>query len=77
MGLEWVRGKSGFPDRGGRITIESVNALKEDPLKMLRLFQVAQYEKFDIHPRAMRMISQNLKLIERDFRKTSQQIAYF
>ncbi len=50
--------------RGGRICFKSEQALADNPVDILRLFQVAQQQMLDIHPRALRLITRNLGLID-------------
>ena len=53
----------GFPIEGSRISIKSVSVFEKDPVKMIEIFAVAQKYGLDIHPRALRVIRQNLRLI--------------
>ncbi|MDA5194674.1 [protein-PII] uridylyltransferase [Govanella unica] len=56
---------AGFAVDGERITFSPKQDLHKDPALMLRLFRVAQKNTLDIHPKAMRIIRQNLALIDR------------
>jgi len=58
-----------FPVEGSRISLDHVKQLKENPVNMLRIFQVAQKHSLDIHPKALRLIRQNLALITRSVKK--------
>jgi len=58
----------GFAIDGGRLTLGGAKELKTEPAKMLQLFHVAQHHELDVHPKAMRLVSQNLKLINADLR---------
>ena len=62
----------GFRLEGGRLTLASGKELKADPIKMLQLFHVAQHHELDIHPKALRLVSQNLKLITAEFREDAE-----
>ncbi|MCC3862363.1 [protein-PII] uridylyltransferase [Pseudemcibacter aquimaris] len=53
----------GFPLVGSRISVKNAKELEDDPVKMIEIFHVAQKYELDIHPRALRMIRQNLKFI--------------
>ena len=53
----------GFPIEGSRLSIKKTSELEKDPVKMIEIFHVAQRYELDIHPRALRMIRQNLKFI--------------
>ncbi|MCP5382528.1 MAG: [protein-PII] uridylyltransferase [Kordiimonadaceae bacterium] len=54
----------GFPIEGSRLSFKNVEVIVEDPVKMIEIFHVAQKYALDIHPRALRMMWQNLKLIK-------------
>ncbi|MFN3230778.1 MAG: [protein-PII] uridylyltransferase [Alphaproteobacteria bacterium] len=56
----------GFLVEGDRIAFKSADDLKQDPIAILRLFQVAQARGLGIHPEALRLITRNLKRIDRD-----------
>ena len=62
----------GFPVEGDRVTVKDGEDFKKEPVKLLRLFQVAQAHDLDIHPRALRWVTQNLKLIDRKLREDPQ-----
>ena len=54
----------GFPLEGGRLTVTDSGAFRDDPVSMIRLFHAAQANDLDIHPRALRMITRNLRLVD-------------
>ena len=58
----------GFVVDGGRLDVEAETAFRDDPITFLRLFQVAQKHDLDIHPHALRLITQSLKLIDGQLR---------
>ena len=69
--LRWGGGRRGiapFILDGGRLTIPSQDFFKEDPVTLLRLFHVAQEHGLDIHPRALRSVTQSLRLINAELR---------
>ena len=55
----------GFEADGDWLNVKSEREFKDDPVKMLRLFRVAQMHGLDIHPNALRLVRQNLALIDR------------
>ena len=67
----------GFPLTGGRISIKNKKDLKDDPVKMIKIFNVAQKFGLDIHPNALRIIRQNLKLIKGRTRNNEKANALF
>ncbi len=58
----------GFLVDGGRLNVQTDEDFKEDPLKILGLFHLAQQKDLDVHPNALRLIRQNLKLINKKLR---------
>lgn len=62
----------GFVDDHGRIMVENNKAFKEDSLKLLRIFYEAQKHDLDIHPEALRLITRDLKLINRELRDNAE-----
>ena len=48
---------------GDRLTIVKESDLKDDPVRMLEIFAVADNKGLDIHPTALRLIQKNLRLI--------------
>ncbi|HYZ39245.1 MAG TPA: [protein-PII] uridylyltransferase, partial [Stellaceae bacterium] len=73
--LSWIRwgsgrrGLGGFVVDGQRLTIPSDDFFKHDPVALLRLFHVTQQHELDIHPRALRAVSQSLRLINPQLRE--------
>ena len=59
----------GFQVDRGRITVDSEDAFRMEPLKLLRIFAEAQEHDLDIHPQALRFISNSLNLIGHEFRQ--------
>jgi len=55
----------GFKVDSGRLTFEHPKVFKEDPVNLLRLFYEAEKYDLDIHPEALRLVSRNLKLIDK------------
>ncbi|HYN39282.1 MAG TPA: [protein-PII] uridylyltransferase, partial [Rhodospirillales bacterium] len=49
---------------GDRLTLDSADALHWDPVLLLRLFHEAQRLGLDIHPQALRLVQQNLRLVD-------------
>lgn len=55
----------GFGLERDRLTVESGEIFAENPVEMLRIFRVAQKHELDIHPQALRWITQNLKRVNK------------
>ncbi len=53
----------GFVVEGGRISVGSDDAFRTDPLKLIRIFHVAQDNGLDLHPRALELITRDLHLV--------------
>jgi [protein-PII] uridylyltransferase len=54
----------GFKIDGGRLALANDHAFHDDPVNLIRLFHVAQGNRLDIHPQALRRATQSLKLID-------------
>ena len=73
--LSWLRwGEKrrrleGFGLDGDRLTIPSEDLFKKDPVALIRLFHVAQEHDLDIHPRALRAVTQSLRLVDARLRE--------
>ena len=62
------RNVNGFIVDGNRLTLKSDESLKKQPLKLLTLFAEAQRHDLDIHPNALREVTQSLGLIKKAMR---------
>lgn len=60
--------KDGFIVEGNRLSIGQKEAFLADPVNLIRLFWEADRTGFDIHPTALRLVTQNLKLIDAKLR---------
>ena len=56
---------AGFRLDGERLAVASPDAFANDPVAILRLFYVAQENGLDIHPATLRLITQNIRLVDR------------
>lgn len=54
----------GFELRNDRLTVESLDVFRKDPIKILRLFLVANQNGVGIHPETLRWVTQSLKHID-------------
>src|SRR5205807_9158255 len=50
---------------GERLARGTPDAFQKDPVAILRLFHVAQENGLDIHPATLRLITQNIRLLDR------------
>jgi [protein-PII] uridylyltransferase len=55
----------GFRLDGERLAAATSDAFEKDPVAILRLFHVAQENGLDIHPATLRLITQNIRLVDR------------
>ena len=55
----------GFKLDGERLAVASPDAFTKDPVAILRLFHVAQENDLDIHPASLRLITQNIRLVDK------------
>ncbi len=58
----------GFQTDRDRLTVADEDQFATDPIAMIRLFYVAHNEGLDIHPHALRLVTQNLKRIDKNLR---------
>ncbi len=58
----------GMVIQGGRIGPLAPDAFEREPIAMLRMFHLAQERDLDIHPNALRAVTQNLKRIGPELR---------
>ncbi|MEM9683434.1 MAG: [protein-PII] uridylyltransferase, partial [Pseudomonadota bacterium] len=64
-----TRDIDGFIAEGERLNVPADDHFERHPVDLLRLFQVAQENKLDIHPAALRQVTQNLKHIDHDLQR--------
>lgn len=62
------RSVEGFIVDSGRLDVASEDQFRNDPVALIRLFHVAQKDGLDIHPHALRLITQSLRLIDAELR---------
>ncbi|HYM32492.1 MAG TPA: [protein-PII] uridylyltransferase [Candidatus Cybelea sp.] len=62
------RSVEGFVLEGQRLGVADEKVFLREPVKMLRLFHLAQERDLDIHPRALQFVRRNLKLIDASLR---------
>lgn len=58
----WKLGK--FTLDGERISLKNAKAFEQQPILMLELFRLGQQHGLDIHPRALQLVTRNLKRID-------------
>ena len=66
--LRRSRDLMGFQVDRDRLTVADENQFADDPVALIRLFYVAHNEGLDIHPHALRLVTQNLKRIDKTLR---------
>ncbi|MEO3427762.1 [protein-PII] uridylyltransferase [Pelagibius sp. CAU 1746] len=67
----------GFGLEGDRLTVSDPEVFSENPVEMLRIFQVAQKHDLDIHPETLRGITRKLKHIDKNLRADPKANAIF
>jgi [protein-PII] uridylyltransferase len=55
----------GFRIDGERLSASAPDMFEKDPVAILRLFHVAQENDLDVHPATLRLITQNIRLVDR------------
>ncbi|MEM7190082.1 MAG: [protein-PII] uridylyltransferase [Pseudomonadota bacterium] len=66
-----------FAVEGGRLTVRADTVFRDDPLNILRLFHDAARMDAKIHPAAMRLVTQNLDVIDDELRANPAATALF
>ena len=66
-----------FELHGDKVTVTNPKAFRENPLNIMRLFEVAQRHLKGIHPDTMLMVNRDLRLVNRDFRNNPEVAALF
>jgi [protein-PII] uridylyltransferase len=67
----------GFMLDAGRLTIPSENFFRQDPVRLLQLFQLVDAHGLEIHPQAMRQAGRDVSLITADVRSDERANAVF
>jgi len=68
----WRKDRDGFQMDGDRLSVGDPSAFLADPVNFIRLFWVAHKYELEIHPTALRLITQNLRAIDADLRDNPQ-----
>ncbi len=58
------KGFEAFKAEGGRLNVAHDAVFTSDPVNLLRLFHTAQHNELDIHPKALRLVTRSLGLID-------------
>ncbi len=53
----------GFRLDGDRLTVTADDQFRQDPVAIIRLFHAALHHELDIHPRALSLVTQSLRLV--------------
>ncbi|HJS33256.1 MAG TPA: [protein-PII] uridylyltransferase [Alphaproteobacteria bacterium] len=59
-----AKSPAGFAIESGRLTVAKTTSFADDPVNFLRIFRVAQENGLEVHPYALRLIRQNLRLVD-------------
>ena len=62
----------GIRSEGGRLAVLDEAAFDERPVRLIKLFRLAQTGGLDIHPRTLRLVHQRLQLIDRALRENDE-----
>ena len=68
VGQQRAEAVEGFVLSGGRVDVAEPQIFSREPANLLRLFHLAQERGLDIHPHALRLVTQNLKLVDANLR---------
>lgn len=74
---EKPRDLNGYLVAGGKIAMPDAGWFKQDPVRLVEIFQLAEEHKLEIHPETMRQASRDNKLIKRATRRDPRANAIF
>ncbi len=61
-----------FRVEGGRLNVAREDVFDERPIRLIRLFRLAQQHQLEIHPATLRLVHQSLKLIDATLRENAE-----
>ena len=65
LGIDLFRREiDGFALESGRLSVKSGNEFTSDPVRIIKLFHTAQKNDRDIHPKALRLITRHIRLVD-------------
>lgn len=65
LGIDLFRREiDGFVLESGRLSVQSGNEFVNDPVRIIELFYAAQQNDRDVHPKALRLITRHLRLVD-------------
>ncbi|WP_226893581.1 [protein-PII] uridylyltransferase [Nisaea sediminum] len=68
-GFQRKRDLGDFQVDGDRLNVVDDEVFSRDPVNLIRFFHTAQKHDLELHPHALRLVTQNLKRIDKDLRK--------
>ncbi|MFC3230000.1 [protein-PII] uridylyltransferase [Marinibaculum pumilum] len=66
------RTRDGFVTDGKRVTVENPDVFRQDPVRILRLFHLAEAQDLDLHPDALRAVRSHLDVVNAALRKNAE-----
>ncbi|OYX44178.1 MAG: bifunctional uridylyltransferase/uridylyl-removing protein, partial [Sphingomonadales bacterium 32-64-22] len=72
-----ARSVRGYKVFGGRIAAQGDDWFRDDPVRLIEIFQIAEEEGLEIHPATMRMAARDCALIKEDVRHDPRANALF
>ena len=69
--------EEGFQLLGDKVAITEPEMIRDHPIRLMKLFEVAQRHRKPIHPETMRLVTRSLGLINRDFQRHPEVAAIF
>ena len=70
-------GVEGFIEDGGRLSVTGPDVFAQDPVKLLRLFVIADQHDLDVHPHAFSAVTRSLGLVTPKLRRNPEATAAF
>lgn len=72
-----TRTLKGYQVFGGKINVPGDDWFAQDPLRLIEIFALADSERLEVHPEAMRLATRDAKLIDAEVRKNPRANALF
>ena len=67
----------GYRIFGGRVGVPSADWFEQDPVRLLEIFTVADAERLELHPDAMRLAARDARLVDAEVRRNPRANALF
>lgn len=67
-----IAGTLDFVEDRGRITVADPDVFRRDPVNLIRLFHIADINRLEFHPDALRLVTRSLRLVNNALRESDE-----